>query len=212
MTASALVSSEVVAATIDHFSQLDAAGDHDSMNALALRLSKEQTALLQFAAKLKTDHGDAVGEPSVFYATLVWAIFHRAFDRRLPRLLAGNLADAKRVVDEELAAVDGLADKPAHERVAPGLRDRQPHLLAKLQELIAEDVKESSFTAETAAIIFPPTQAIVEAFDAAVSMRRPGQNLYPLVREEPKVGRNDPCPCGSGKKFKRCHGGGAAET
>ncbi|HUR40687.1 MAG TPA: preprotein translocase subunit SecA [Verrucomicrobiae bacterium] len=25
-------------------------------------------------------------------------------------------------------------------------------------------------------------------------------------REEPKVGRNDPCPCGSGKKFKQCHG------
>lgn len=22
------------------------------------------------------------------------------------------------------------------------------------------------------------------------------------------VGRNDPCPCGSGRKFKRCHGGG----
>lgn len=22
----------------------------------------------------------------------------------------------------------------------------------------------------------------------------------------PKVGRNDPCPCGSGKKYKRCHG------
>ena len=27
-----------------------------------------------------------------------------------------------------------------------------------------------------------------------------------VVREEPKVGRNDPCPCGSGKKFKQCHG------
>ena len=25
-------------------------------------------------------------------------------------------------------------------------------------------------------------------------------------REEPKVGRNDPCPCGSGKKYKNCHG------
>jgi uncharacterized protein YecA (UPF0149 family) len=24
-----------------------------------------------------------------------------------------------------------------------------------------------------------------------------------------KVGRNDPCPCGSGKKYKKCHGGGA---
>lgn len=26
----------------------------------------------------------------------------------------------------------------------------------------------------------------------------------PIRREEPKVGRNDPCPCGSGKKFKKC--------
>lgn len=29
-----------------------------------------------------------------------------------------------------------------------------------------------------------------------------------FVRPEPKVGRNDPCPCGSGKKFKRCCGAG----
>jgi preprotein translocase subunit SecA len=27
-----------------------------------------------------------------------------------------------------------------------------------------------------------------------------------VVREQPKVGRNDPCPCGSGKKYKQCHG------
>jgi uncharacterized protein len=26
------------------------------------------------------------------------------------------------------------------------------------------------------------------------------------IRREPKIGRNDPCPCGSGKKFKQCHG------
>jgi SWIM/SEC-C metal-binding protein len=25
-----------------------------------------------------------------------------------------------------------------------------------------------------------------------------------VVRDEPKVGRNDPCPCGSGKKYKKC--------
>ncbi|MDA8111892.1 MAG: SEC-C metal-binding domain-containing protein [Nitrospiraceae bacterium] len=25
-------------------------------------------------------------------------------------------------------------------------------------------------------------------------------------RKDSKVGRNDPCPCGSGKKFKKCHG------
>ncbi|TAN08391.1 MAG: preprotein translocase subunit SecA [Rhodanobacteraceae bacterium] len=28
----------------------------------------------------------------------------------------------------------------------------------------------------------------------------------PMVRDGPKVGRNDPCPCGSGKKYKHCHG------
>jgi preprotein translocase subunit SecA len=28
-------------------------------------------------------------------------------------------------------------------------------------------------------------------------------------RNQPKVGRNDPCPCGSGKKYKKCHGAGA---
>jgi len=26
------------------------------------------------------------------------------------------------------------------------------------------------------------------------------------IRVEKKIGRNDPCPCGSGKKYKNCHG------
>ncbi len=30
--------------------------------------------------------------------------------------------------------------------------------------------------------------------------------VRPVQREQDKVGRNDPCPCGSGKKYKRCHG------
>ena len=31
-------------------------------------------------------------------------------------------------------------------------------------------------------------------------------NRQPVYRTEPKIGRNDPCPCGSGKKYKKCHG------
>jgi len=34
----------------------------------------------------------------------------------------------------------------------------------------------------------------------------PGPTGEPVVRETRKVGRNEPCPCGSGKKFKHCHG------
>ncbi|HSP34764.1 MAG TPA: SEC-C metal-binding domain-containing protein, partial [Thermoanaerobaculia bacterium] len=30
-----------------------------------------------------------------------------------------------------------------------------------------------------------------------------------VKRKEEKVGRNDPCPCGSGKKYKKCHGAAA---
>ncbi len=38
--------------------------------------------------------------------------------------------------------------------------------------------------------------------------REPEQRRAEPVRVEKKVGRNDPCPCGSGKKFKQCHGAG----
>jgi hypothetical protein len=34
----------------------------------------------------------------------------------------------------------------------------------------------------------------------------------PYVRDEPKLGRNDPCHCGSGKKYKKCHGAAAARA
>ncbi|MFQ0990944.1 preprotein translocase subunit SecA [Gilliamella apicola] len=33
-----------------------------------------------------------------------------------------------------------------------------------------------------------------------------GTSSQPIVRNQAKVGRNDPCPCGSGKKYKHCHG------
>ena len=36
----------------------------------------------------------------------------------------------------------------------------------------------------------------------------PNAPKAPVVRANPKVGRNDPCPCGSGKKYKNCHGAG----
>jgi preprotein translocase subunit SecA len=35
---------------------------------------------------------------------------------------------------------------------------------------------------------------------------QPQIQVQPVRREGPKIGRNDPCPCGSGQKFKKCHG------
>ncbi len=39
-----------------------------------------------------------------------------------------------------------------------------------------------------------------------------GETARPVRRAEPKVGRNDPCPCGSGKKYKKCHGSATASA
>ncbi len=205
-----IVTTDAVEKTIAAFTRLDQRGDKKAMNKLAQRLQKEQPWLLQSSAAVRTEHGDAVGEAAVFYATLVWAMFDRIREETLPRLTQQNLADADRVVTEELSKIAGLEDKPVHERVAPALAATQPHIYAKLAELIAEDVKpadgkEPAMTVDTAATIFKPTQVVVEAFDAALSGRRPGERQGTVVASS-KVGRNEPCPCGSGKKFKKCHG------
>ena len=46
--------------------------------------------------------------------------------------------------------------------------------------------------------------------DAADGGRQEKQQT--VRRTEPKIGRNDPCPCGSGKKYKKCHGAASAEA
>ena len=43
--------------------------------------------------------------------------------------------------------------------------------------------------------------------DGTVSQETAPEGLTAnMPADAPKVGRNDPCPCGSGKKFKLCHG------
>jgi preprotein translocase subunit SecA len=57
-------------------------------------------------------------------------------------------------------------------------------------------------------------EEVDQAAKAAGAARRSGKartagegaTTAPVKRERPKVGRNDPCPCGSGKKYKKCHG------
>ncbi len=200
-----VVSTEDVEKTIAAFTRLDQRGDKKAMNKLAQRLQKEQPFLLQHAAAVRTEHGDAVGEAAVFYATLIWAMFDRASDATLPRLTGQNLAAAGQVVAEALSQVEGLAEKAPQDRIAPALAKLQPNIYAKLTELLAEDVKEAAMTLDTASTIIMPTEVVIEAFDAALDGRRPGEQQGTVVAAA-RVGRNEPCPCGSGKKYKKCHG------
>ncbi len=45
-----------------------------------------------------------------------------------------------------------------------------------------------------------------EALGGAADDKKPPPAAQPAMRPAQKVGRNDPCPCGSGKKYKHCHG------
>jgi preprotein translocase subunit SecA len=49
------------------------------------------------------------------------------------------------------------------------------------------------------------TPSAEEEVDAMLAEEQAGE-VQPFVREERKVGRNELCPCGSGKKYKHCHG------
>ena len=51
------------------------------------------------------------------------------------------------------------------------------------------------------------TGAALEAIHSVDGGAKIGTNVDRTIRNEgPKIGRNDPCPCGSGKKYKNCHG------
>jgi uncharacterized protein len=60
-----------------------------------------------------------------------------------------------------------------------------------------------------------PTLPMSDRFDTVIALPALLHDLYaarwppePLRREAPKVGRNDDCPCGSGRKYKKCCGAG----
>ncbi len=77
--------------------------------------------------------------------------------------------------------------------------------------LAAVQVNSESELAEAAAEAAPAVENVKyqhagydEALAADVVEEKPKER--PFVREMGKIGRNDPCPCGSGKKYKQCHG------
>jgi preprotein translocase subunit SecA len=48
--------------------------------------------------------------------------------------------------------------------------------------------------------------ALEEPQDEPAEGEQDGASNVTPIRSEPKIGRNEPCPCGSGKKYKHCHG------
>ncbi len=92
-----------------------------------------------------------------------------------------------------------LLERIKHETIA---------VLSKVQVRTEEDVEaveEQRRRQEEAEVSYQHAQAsaLGEAEEASGGQQAAHT---PFVREGRKIGRNEPCPCGSGKKYKRCHG------
>jgi preprotein translocase subunit SecA len=70
-------------------------------------------------------------------------------------------------------------------------------------ELIEQQRREA---AEREKLAFQHAASSAMAEEAAESRDSPEVRPQTFTRQERKVGRNEPCPCGSGKKYKQCHG------
>ena len=130
-------------------------------------------------------------DPLVIYKVESFHIFERMLsvlnNKAMSSLLRGQIYIPKR---ETPAEGEGENANQAPERKAPEVRQAMPertnpnsNLKATKDELPGEAERRAG----------------VNASQAQKSRPEP-------VKVGPKVGRNDPCPCGSGKKFKNCHG------
>ncbi|MCR9261508.1 MAG: preprotein translocase subunit SecA [Pseudomonadaceae bacterium] len=81
--------------------------------------------------------------------------------------------------------------------------ERPEEVEAQERKRRAEAAERMNFTHDDSSALGGP-----DAVAAGVSSgdSEPQDRVETFVRDERKVGRNEPCPCGSGKKYKQCHG------
>ncbi len=95
------------------------------------------------------------------------------------------------------------------------IEDQNVQYLFKLQPVPREEADaagEASAAPRRAPAAMPARRApsnVNYSYGAAASGGQDAK-VETIQRQAPKVGRNDPCPCGSGKKYKKCHGAAAA--
>ena len=101
----------------------------------------------------------------------------------------------------EVASQLSKIEVRTQEQIDQEEEQRRERLMRALQ---AQHAQAQSVLDAQAAAPAPPAES--EASAAAAGAAAAGAEADTFVRHERKVGRNEPCPCGSGRKFKNCHG------
>lgn len=125
------------------------------------------------------------------------------------------------IMDQCTRGVRAFKMRPWLEGLAQALNDEDPQLaqhfpdaIAKQRKIILKLIREflsnDLSDVDAQAIIGNHVMGLYhDVFDHRISQSNfsspaPKNNVVPFVKPEGRVGRNDPCPCGSGKKFKKC--------
>ena len=104
----------------------------------------------------------------------------------------------------QAAASTAPSPAPAAPAPAPAVQNLQ----TSSSETESASAFESAAASADAAAMVRSATAIPQAAGRARQANRPSAKQETVVKDEwAKTGRNQPCPCGSGKKFKNCHGG-----
>jgi len=82
------------------------------------------------------------------------------------------------------------------------------HIQIQRQDEAEAIEQQRRAAAERERLAFEHTQASALEAETAEAQAGEAATPQPFTREQPKVGRNQPCPCGSGKKYKHCCGAG----
>jgi preprotein translocase subunit SecA len=99
-----------------------------------------------------------------------------------------------------------LLDRVKHETIAilAKVQIRRPEDAAAVEARPSDTTSMRFQHAEAPSLTAPPPSAAPRGPGLGALSR--AEPVAPFVRDQPKVGRNEPCPCGSGKKYKQCHG------
>jgi preprotein translocase subunit SecA len=126
------------------------------------------------------------------------------FMREFEKVVVLRAVDSKWM--DHIDAMDQLR-QGIHLRAYGGtdpLREYQFEGFEMFQEMI-ENIREEVATYIMKAHVESNLERQVVAEGQAVDPKNEAGGSIPVVRDD-RIGRNDPCPCGSGKKFKQCHG------
>jgi preprotein translocase subunit SecA len=140
-------------------------------------------------------------DPLVEYKKESFGMFQALMDRIDEEVLRWIYLYQPVVMEQapEEAPTDAATPAPQPARPAPArpMRTREPELALAGARTLPRNL---TFNDPTAA---PSAFGRAERPEAQGGA---GGAVQTVRREGPKVGRNDPCPCGSGKKYKKCHG------